>query len=583
MFRLPLLRRQLSSFSRASFLGRVDVSEVYPYPQVLSSEQREELGSLVPVIEKWFELENDPAANDASANIPDATWKSVKELGLMGLQVPTELDGLGLSNSAYARLGEIMGSDLGLSIAIGAHQSIGFKGILLFGNEEQKKKYLPKLASGEYVAAFALTEPGTGSDAKSVTTKAVKDGDDWVINGSKIWISNGGIADVFTVFAATPETADPSNPAKNHMTAFIVERSMAGVTSGAPEKKMGIKCSNTAEVYLENVRVPAANVIDVPGNGFKVAMEILNNGRFGMGGALSGTMKQLLAKGAVQAAERTQFGDKIANFGVIQEKLGRTAARLYATESVAYTISSNMDRGSTDYQIEAAIGKVFASESAWEMADEVLQIYGGMGFMADAGIERVVRDLRIFRIFEGTNEILRLFIALTGIQAASKEVKNLSLMDKVGFVARRNKIPFVSSAPDFPGTLPSQLTGAGAAIAANTQLFGDAILSSMQRHRKDIINQQMTLTRLADAAMYNYASACAVSRAAAAVSDGLDTAENEVKLARSFTTTATKVIQDRLAQVFDADATEAHDAEVAAVAKDVLAAGGHTTTHPLRV
>jgi len=564
-------------------MGRVDLSEVYPYPQVLSSEQREELSSLVPVIEKWFELENDPAANDASASIPEGTWKSVKELGLMGLQVPTELDGLGLSNSAYARLGEIMGSDLGLSIAIGAHQSIGFKGILLFGNEEQKQKYLPKLATGEYVAAFALTEPGTGSDAKSVTTKAVKDGDDWVINGSKIWISNGGIADVFTVFAATPETADPANPTKNHMTAFIVERSMAGVTSGAPEKKMGIKCSNTAEVYLENVRVPAANVIDVPGNGFKVAMEILNNGRFGMGGALSGTMKQLLAKGATQAAERSQFGDKIANFGVIQEKLGRTAARLYATESVAYTISSNMDRGSDDYQIEAAIGKVFASESAWEMADEVLQIYGGMGFMADAGIERVVRDLRIFRIFEGTNEILRLFIALTGIQAASKEVKNLSLQDKVGFVARRNKIPLLSKAPDFPGTLPSQLTGAGAAIAANTQLFGDAILSSMQRHRKDIINQQMTLMRLADAAMYNYASVCAVSRAATAVQDGLDTAENEVKLARSFTTTATKVIQDRLAQVFDADATEAHDAEVAAVAKDVLAAGGHTTTHPLRV
>nr|KAG5698455.1 hypothetical protein BaRGS_021985 [Batillaria attramentaria] len=245
--------------------------------------------------------------------------------------------------------------------------SIGFKGILLFGNAEQKEKYLPALASGEQMAAFCLTEPASGSDASTAVT-------------------------------------DAQGETKDKVTAFIVERSFGGVNNGPPEKKMGIKCSNTAEVYFEDVKVPVENVLGGVGGGFKVAMNILNNGRFG---------------------NRTQFGRRIDSFGAIQEKIARMSVLQYVTESMAYMLSANMDQGSTEFQIEAAISKIFASEAAWFCADESIQVLGGMGYMRECGLERVMRDLRIFRIFEGTNDILRLFVALTGIQYAGKSLREL--------------------------------------------------------------------------------------------------------------------------------------------------------------
>ena len=214
----------------------------------------------------------------------------MRELGAFGLQVPVDYGGVGLTNTQYARLTEIVGgNDLGVGIFIGAHQSIGFKGILLVGTDEQKQKYLPRLASGEDFAAFALTEPSSGSDAGSIKTRAepMPDGS-WKMNGSKIWISNGGIAEVFTVFAKTPIEDPATGTTTDKVTAFIVERKFGGVSSGPPEKKMGIKCSNTAEVYFEDTIIPAENILGKPGDGFKVAMQILNNGRFGMAAALSG-------------------------------------------------------------------------------------------------------------------------------------------------------------------------------------------------------------------------------------------------------------------------------------------------------
>lgn len=325
-------------------------------------------------------------------------------------------------------MGEIVGAhDLGVGIFIGAHQSIGFKGILLVGTEEQKKKYLPRLSSGKVYAAFCLTEPSSGSDAGSIRTRAVlsPDGKHYILNGSKIWISNGGIADVMTVFAQT-EVKDPkTGEKKDKVTAFIVERAFGGVTNGPPENKMGIKCSNTAEVYYEDVKVPVENVLGQVGEGFKVAMNILNNGRFGMAASLGGTMATCIQKAAEHASNRVQFGKKIEEYGTIQEKLARMAMVQYATQSMAYMISNNMDGGSQDYHLEAAISKVYASESAWFVCDEAIQILGGMGYMKATGLERIMRDLRIFRIFEGTNDILRLFVALSGIQYAGAHLKEL--------------------------------------------------------------------------------------------------------------------------------------------------------------
>jgi very long chain acyl-CoA dehydrogenase len=248
-------------------------------------------------------------------------------------------------------------------------------------------------------------------------------GSHWILNGGKLWISNGGTAEIFTVFAQTPITDEETGEVKNKMTAYVVERSFGGITNGPPEKKMGIKCSNTAELNFDNVKIPAENVLGGVGEGFKVAMNILNNGRFGMAAALAGTQKRLISQAVDFASNRIQFGKKIKDFGVIQEKLARMAVLQYVTETMAYMVSGNMDRGSKEFQLEAAISKIFASEAAWTVADDTIQILGGMGYMKETGTEKVMRDLRIFRIFEGTNDILRLFVALTGIQATGKSDK----------------------------------------------------------------------------------------------------------------------------------------------------------------
>merc|ERR550534_85646 len=283
-----------NSFVQNVFRGMIEPTQMFPFPVALDEEQRENLEMLVPIEERLMEL------NDQLESVPEDIVNALRELGAFGLQVPVELDGVGLTNTQYARLTEVVGgNDLGVGIFIGAHQSIGFKGILLAGTPEQKEKYLPKLATGENFAAFALTEPSSGSDAGSIKTRAVLNeaGTHWILNGAKIWISNGGIAEIFTVFAKTPIVDPATGTETEKVSAFIVERSFGGVTNGPPEKRVvGIKCSNIAEVYFENTPIPVENVLRQLGDGWEVAGEILNNGSFGIGAALSGTMRSVIQK-----------------------------------------------------------------------------------------------------------------------------------------------------------------------------------------------------------------------------------------------------------------------------------------------
>eukprot|EP01138_Halocafeteria_seosinensis_P006648 gb/GECG01006796.1/.p1 GENE.gb/GECG01006796.1/~~gb/GECG01006796.1/.p1 ORF type:complete len:630 (+),score=98.72 gb/GECG01006796.1/:1-1890(+) len=582
---------EFPSFARALFRGDVTKNHVYPYPEILTKEASEMLSMFIDPMDKFFKETNDAAKNDETAQVPPEITEALKEMGAFGLQVPEELDGVGLNNTSYARLIEVCGAyDLGMGIYLGAHQSIGFKGILLFGNDAQRKKYLPPLAKGEKIAAFALTEPSSGSDANSIRTKAVLNdaGTHYILNGGKIWISNGGIADVFTVFAQTPVKDEKTGETKNKVSAFIVERDFGGITSGPPENKMGIKCSNTAEVSFEDVHIPVENLLGEVGEGFKVAMEILNNGRFGMGAALSGTMKGVIKGVTEHAASRKQFGYLLKDFDLIRGKIANMEMKCYAAESMAYAVAGNMDRGAKDYQLEAAVSKIFASEAAWYVADEGIQVLGGAGYMKDLPYERILRDLRIFRIFEGTNDILRMFIALTGLQSLGKDLKPVSdamknpmaniptlLPEAISMMKRRFGIydnPTVDWAP-------KALAPAADCISKSTGLFGAGAKDLLMKYNKKVIEQQMELERVADCVIDIYAMAATTARATRAVDQGLETADHEVMLANAFAKEAARRVQQNVARITGSG--KDIDDWKKKISDNVCERGEYVPTHPL--
>ncbi|KAH8390669.1 hypothetical protein KR215_009668 [Drosophila sulfurigaster] len=549
-------KRENESFMANIFRGSLVTKQVFPYPDVLSDEQKETVGGMLDPFQRFFTDVNNPARNDENSVIDPETLKALWELGGMGIQVPSEYGGLGMNNTQYARLCQIVGAhDLGLGITLGAHQSIGFKGILLYGTPEQKQKYLPKVASEETYAAFALTEPSSGSDANSIRCRAVKsaDGTHFILNGSKIWISNGGLANVLTVFAQTEQVDKKTGEKKDKVTAFIVERGFGGVTSGPPEKKMGIKASNTTEVYFEDVKIPIENVLGEEGQGFKVAVNILNNGRFGMGATLSGTMKKCIEIATNHANNRVQFGQKIKNFGTIQDKLAQMSILQYATESMAFMISQNMDSESQDYHLETAISKIYSSECAWHVCDEAIQILGGMGFMKEPGLERVMRDLRIFRIFEGTNEVLRLFVALSGIQFAGNHLKELQRAfrnpaSNLGFIFREASKRASSSVglggTDLSSFVVPELKEYAKNAAVCIDLFGRTTEAVLMKYNKNIINEQLVLNHLANAAIDIYAMIATLSRSSRAAQLNLPTAEHELNLTKALALQASeRVIQ----------------------------------------
>lgn len=582
------------SFVMNLFRGQVEGRQVFPYPNVLNEEQRDTLQMLIDPCEKFFNEVNDPTKNDTLEKVDEPSLNGLWDLGAFALQVPQDLGGLGLSNTQYARLVEIVGAnDLGVGITLGAHQSIGFKGILLFGTPEQKAKYLPRVSNREF-AAFCLTEPSSGSDAGSIKTKAVlsPDGKHFILNGSKIWISNGGLAEIMTVFAQTPVQDPKTGKTVDKVTAFIVERAFGGVSNGPPEKKMGIKCSNTTEVYYDNVKIPIENVLGGVGNGFKVAMNILNNGRFGMAACLSGTMKTCIKKAVEFANQRKQFGQIITNFGGIQEKIARMAMLQYVTESMAYMISGNMDTGSQHYHLEAAISKCFASEAAWFVCDEAIQIMGGMGFMKQTGLERIMRDLRIFRIFEGTNDILRLFVALTGIQYAGAHLKELQNAFKnptanLGLIfeeASKRVVRKVGlgSPPSMDHYVHRDLLQSASELAKSIDSFGQSIEMVLIKYGKSIVNEQFILNRLANATFDIYSSAVVLSRASSTLRTGADSAQHERQMAEAWTLEATQRVAANLKTVASGKNLD-NFTKLSSVAKNVCKAEGVVQINPLKL
>lgn len=341
------------------------------------------------------------ASIDRNEEIPAALLKKIAEVGLMGTAIPEEYGGGGFGKVGFCIAQEEVARVCGSTAAtIGAHQSIGAQAILLGGSEELKKKYLPRIASGEMIAAFALTETDAGSDSFNLSTRAEKKGDIWLLNGEKVWITNGSIADVFSVFART----------EKGITGFVVEKKFSGVSVGKNEKKLGIKGSVTNTIAFDNVEVPAENIIGVDGRGFLVAMETLNSGRLGLGAACFGAAKEMLELSVQYSKQRKQFGEPISKFQAIQFMLSDMATRIYAMENMVYKAAFKHDNHE-DITLDAAIVKLFCSEAVSEIADQALQIHGGMGFSAELPLERFYRDARILKIFEGTNEIQKLIIS----------------------------------------------------------------------------------------------------------------------------------------------------------------------------
>src|SRR3982074_188921 len=299
-----------ASFGKSLFFGDILEDQLFPYPE-MPRDQAELVQPICETIDKYM-AEIDTRKLDRTGEFPPELLKSLKEIGLFGVIVPEEHGGLGLSNTGYARVMQQVASwDASIAVTLGAHSSIGLKGLLLFGTAEQKRRFLPKLGSGEMIAAFCLTEPGSGSDAFSIKTSARREGDHYILNGQKLWITNGGIADFFTVFAkTTPDTATQ----KGSISAFIVTRDMGGVTHGPHEDKMGIRASSTTAMFFDNVKVPVANVLGQEGKGFKIAMSILNHGRTGLGAGAVGAQKRLLQLATNHANEGKQVGTANGNF-----------------------------------------------------------------------------------------------------------------------------------------------------------------------------------------------------------------------------------------------------------------------------
>jgi len=372
----------------------------------------EDLMMLKGLAREFTNREIKPSAQkiDEEEYIPQELIKKLAEIGFLGTAFPEEYGGGGFGKIGYCvMMEEISRGCSSTATMVGAHQSIGTNAIFIGGSEEMKKKYLPKLCSGEMIASFALTEPEAGSDTFNLKTEAIKKGDKWILNGSKIWITNAGIANVFSVFARTGKG----------ITGFVVEADSSGITIGPPEKKLGIKGSTTNSISFEDVEIPNENMIGMEGRGFPIAMKTIEGGRLTIGACCLGASRELLELSTKYAKSRKQFGKSISNFQAVQFMLAEMAAKIYPMESIVYRCAYDFDQGK-DISVDAAILKLYASEAMTEVADKALQVHGGMGFSRELPMERYYRDARILRIFEGTTEIQKMIIGRHIIKSNGK-------------------------------------------------------------------------------------------------------------------------------------------------------------------
>jgi acyl-CoA dehydrogenase family protein 9 len=545
-------------------MGEIHEELVFPWPSPDPSEQQRIRGLNAAAREIGSRM--DHRAIEEKRWIGDDVVRDLGEAGLAGLYVDEKYGGQGLSQTGYARVFETFAQiDATLSIVMGVHQSIGFKGIHMYGTDSQKERFLPDLASAKKLAGFALTEPEAGSDAYGIQSRAVRQPDgSWVLNGEKRYIGNGSKGDVFTAFARCEVDG------KDRHIALILEKGMKGFEVGERFDTMGLRGNDLRRLYFKDVKVPAENVLGEPGEGFRIAMQILNNGRIGLGTGSVGAAKKLLDLSIDHVKERRQFDRPIADFELVQEKIGWMTSYLFGLEAMCYLTCGLVDNGIEDYSLESAICKVSGTEFLWYAANRAMQLAGGMGYMKDEPYEKVLRDIRIFPIFEGANDVMRAFVSLSGMKPVGEKLSEfgeIGLGDPIGsigvladYVGSRisNRV-----SPDKITQAHPELKAHAEAVSGQVHQLRDVTESLLREHRGEIMERQFQQKRLYTAVSDILAQVAVLSRVSSIFEDqGVEPSGQERYIADTFCSRAERRVNSAFRHIESND-----DERMAAIAK----------------
>ena len=502
-------------FAKGLFFGQSLDEKLLPYPN-LDHDPRTD--GMVASLKRYCQEEIDAAAIDRDAEIPQQVIDGLGKLGVLGACLPREFGGGGFDQTSYCRMIEVLGGHCGsTALFVNAHHSIGPRALVLFGTPEQQAHSLPKMASGEWISAFALTEPEAGSDAANVQTTATPspDGKGYILNGQKRWITNGGIAAGLTVMARTPVAGSK----ETKVTAFLVTPGMPGFE--VVEKRMpkcGVRGTATSRLAFKNMFVPKENILGGLGRGLRVALTVLDFGRTTFGASCTGAAKKCIESATRHALDRVQFGQPLANFELVKDKLAYMQASCYAMESMTYETAALIDSGAGDFMLETAMLKVLSTDQLWRIVNDTIQIFGGKAYFNDEPYERMMRDARINMIGEGANDVLRVFTALVGMRdvglelkgvldAARRPLRNLGKLSS--FAGRKIESYFSSPTVDVHN---SELESDAIRLGRLIGTFGSQVEAVLRRYQESVLDRQYQLARIADSANELYASACVLRR-----------------------------------------------------------------------
>jgi acyl-CoA dehydrogenase family member 9 len=514
---------QTLGFAKGLFFGHFNAPLLFPYPE-LKPEERPVVEQAVSEVRQFFDERVDSVAIDRDANIPPDVVVGLSKLGVLGMTAPQEYGGRGFSQLGYCRIMEVIGAhDSSVAVFVNAHHSIGIRALVLFGSDEQKRRWLPPLVRGEQLAAFALTEPEAGSDAANVQTMATPtpDGKGYILNGEKRYITNGAIAQVLTVMARTPVPGSD----ETKITAFVVTPELPGFeVVEARMPKCGIRGTATARLAFRNMFVPKENVLGQVGKGLRIALTVLDFGRTTFGASCTGAAKTCLRAMVRHAKTRRQFKQTLSEFELVKKKIAYAAAHAFAFEATMAECASFIDRGFEDYMLETAMLKVWSTDALWQIVNDTIQVFGGQAYFSNEPYERMMRDARINMIGEGANDVLRAFIAMVGIKPVADVFLNVkSAWEKrkfgtlFGFLGKQ--IAARLTVPDVP-VRARTLRAPAKNLARSVRAFSLAVQKMLMKHRENILFRQYVQERLADAACELYASSCVLSRLDALLASG---------------------------------------------------------------